>query len=220
MRTITAHGWKTASARRNSVPMAPVFTSALPAVYEAGGISLAWLASEDADNNVVAYELERTASADGNSWGSYSEVDSNITNLSYIDSPAIARSEYVRYRCARKGRLWPSQRIFGICIGSSQPGTGKLDHQLACRWKNDLQSASAPADYTWGGSGWASHGTDCRRIHIKRKYPLSCEPPIDLTQSDKRRCGAGNGFHNRSGYAGRAERTGHMVRLLCGAVLD
>ena len=89
---------ETAAARRNSVPMAPAFISALPAVYEAGGVTVAWAASQDADGNVVAYELERAASADGSLLGNYVAVASDVTALSFIDSPTVARSEYVRYR--------------------------------------------------------------------------------------------------------------------------
>ena len=94
-----ASAWvETAAARRNSVPMAPAFVSALPAIYEAGGITVSWPASEDADGNVVAYELERAASEDGSLWGNYAAVASDAAALSFIDSPVIARSEYVRYR--------------------------------------------------------------------------------------------------------------------------
>ena len=96
--------------RRNSVPSAPSSVSASPSIYEDGGIKITWPATADTDNNVAAYELQRASSSDGSTWDDWADVDTNISVLYYIDSPMIARGEYVKYRIRAKD-------TFGITSG-------------------------------------------------------------------------------------------------------
>ncbi len=88
---------ETSSVRKNSMPAAPSSATATPTPYESGGITVSWPSAADADNDVTAYELQRAASADGSSWGSWSDVDTGIVALTYSDAPTIARGEYVKY---------------------------------------------------------------------------------------------------------------------------
>ena len=99
--------------RRNSAPSAPASVSASPAIYEAGGITVSWPAAADIDDNVAAYELQRAASTDGEIWSAWADVHTNITGIYYVDSPAIARGAYIKYRLRAKD-------AFGITGGYTE----------------------------------------------------------------------------------------------------
>lgn len=89
---------ETSAARYNSVPEAPATVTVAPATYESGGVTVSWSASSDVDNNVTRYELQRSASSDGVSWGAWDDVNTELSGLSYVDSPTVTRGEYIKYR--------------------------------------------------------------------------------------------------------------------------
>ena len=104
-------GWvESGVVRRNSVPSAPVSCMVSPVIYESGGVTVSWPAASDIDDNVATYGLQRASSSDGSTWGDWVDVDTNISALYSVDSPAIARGEYVKYRIRAKD-------AFGITSG-------------------------------------------------------------------------------------------------------
>ncbi len=104
---------ETAAVRRNSMPSAPVSVSASPAIYEQDGITVSWPAASDIDDNITAYELQRSSSSDGGTWGNWVDVNANLSVLYHVDSPTIVRGEYVKYRVRAKD-------AFGITSGYTE----------------------------------------------------------------------------------------------------
>ena len=82
---------------RNSSPSAPKNVTATPALYESGGITLTWTASTDPDGNLAGYYVQRQLSADGATYGDWSDVET-VQSPPVQLTPNMSRGTFVRYR--------------------------------------------------------------------------------------------------------------------------
>lgn len=86
--------------QKNRLPSAPTAVEASPTLYESGGITLTWPECTEPDGNLAGYQIQQQLSADGATWGAWTDAGTVSTNAATV-SPAVNRGQYVRFRvCA------------------------------------------------------------------------------------------------------------------------
>lgn len=91
--------------RKNSIPSAPANVSISPSVYNSQPVTVSWPSAADADNNIVAYEVQRAITLDGITWGSFVNLNTNVAGNSLIDNPSLGRDHEAKYRVRAKDKF-------------------------------------------------------------------------------------------------------------------
>ena len=87
-----------ASVKGNTPPTAPASLTTVPALFEAEQVTLTFPASTDVDNNLSHYQVQRRIQTVASGWGPWTNLNTNLTELTLVDTPTVERGMKVQYQ--------------------------------------------------------------------------------------------------------------------------
>ena len=159
---------------RTAAPTAPTVLTALPSPYESGPLTLSWSGASDEDNNIAAYDIQQSTSANGSAWTEYENfhiVATSATSGTYEHNPTIERGTYQKYRIRARDALglvsiWKESNTVYRPLTATAPGNlypvgGHFENAPVLSWGASTAPDGTIAGYEYqistnGGSSWGA----------------------------------------------------------------
>lgn len=111
--------------KTNTAPTAPQTVNLSHALYESGNLTISFSAGGDVDGNLSHYQIQRRIQTSASGWGSWTNLVTDLTTLSYNDTPSIERGYGVQYRVKSHDALglYSDYKESAVCYRNQLPIT-------------------------------------------------------------------------------------------------